>query len=148
MSQHSYNITSLIAKGGSAYRAAVNAALQALASNNLGEEAAATPYVGMFQWFQSGSAWTGKVYTGVEGHLWATILTVDTSTEDVTFEGVSELEAATVLQILAGTVTDKYVAPSALNAELVKNLAPTVNAAVNKLDLLTKSGGAAPDSDN
>lgn len=57
--QHSYNITNLIAKGGVAYRAAVNAALQALVSNNLGEAAAETPYVGMFQWFQDGATWTG-----------------------------------------------------------------------------------------
>lgn len=143
-----YNITTAVAKGGVAHRAAVNAALQLLASNNLGEEAPTTPYVGMFQWLQSGSTWTGKVYTGVEGHLWATILTIDTSTEEVTYGGISEIEAATVLQVLAGAVTDKYVAPSTLNAELVKNLAPTVNAAVNKLDIFTKSGGAVPDLDN
>ncbi|NLT24660.1 MAG: hypothetical protein GXX82_16580 [Syntrophorhabdus sp.] len=145
--QHSYNITNVIAKGGVAYRAAVNAALQALVSNNLGEEATATPYVGMLQWFDEGTTWILKAYTGVEGHEWVTILTIETSTGTVTFseEGIA---FATASEVLAGAITNKILAPSTLNAELVKNLKPVVNASVNKLDLLTKSGGAVPDSDN
>lgn len=148
MSQHTYNITPVSAKGGTAYRAAVNAALQALASNNLGEEAAATPYAGMLQWFsEEGTTWTMKAYTGVEGYEWVTILSIDLATGTVAFseEGFA---FATASETLAGALTDKILSPSTLNAELVKNLTPTVNAAVNKLDLLTKSGGAVPDSDN
>lgn len=79
MSQHSFNITALIAKGGTAYRAAVNLALQALVSNNLGSSAAETPYEGMLQWFDEETTWTLKAYTGVEGHEWVTILSIDTS---------------------------------------------------------------------
>ncbi|OPY03554.1 MAG: hypothetical protein A4E60_00219 [Syntrophorhabdus sp. PtaB.Bin047] len=45
--QHSYNITNLAAKGGSAYRAAVNAALQALATQNEGPDEPAVTYPSM-----------------------------------------------------------------------------------------------------
>lgn len=147
MPQHSYDITSLIAKGGLAFRAAVNAAFQALVSNNLGETAAATLYEGMGQFFDEGATWTYKFYTGVEGHEWVTILTIDLATGTVTFseEGIA---FATASEALAGVVGNKVLSPATLNAELVKNLKPVVNASVNKLDLLTKSGGAAPDSDN
>ncbi len=88
--QHSYNITAADAKGGLAFRAAVNAALQALVSNNLGESAATTLYEGMWQWFEGGSTWTLKAYTGVEGYEWVTILTIDTSTGTLTFEGLAD----------------------------------------------------------
>lgn len=147
MPQHSYDITSLIAKGGMAYRAAVNAAFQALVSNNLGETAAATLYEGMGQFFDEGTTWTYKFYTGVEGHEWVTILTIDLATGTVTFseEGIA---FATASEALAGAAANKVLSPATFNAELVKNLKPTVNASVNKLDLLTKSGGAVPDSDN
>jgi hypothetical protein len=45
--QHSYNITNLVAKGGSAYRAAVNAALQALVTQNEGPAEPAVTYPSM-----------------------------------------------------------------------------------------------------
>jgi hypothetical protein len=145
--QDSYNITPALAKGGLAYRAAVNAALQALASNNLGEEAAATAYEGMGQFFNEGTTWTYKIYTGAEGHEWVTILAIDLATGTVTFseEGIAY---ATASEALAGALANKVLSPATFNAELVKNLKPVVNASVNKLDLLTKSGGALPDSDN
>lgn len=106
--QHSYNITSLVAKGGSAYRAAVNAALQALASHNLGEEAAAVPYVGMLQWFDEAPSWTLKAYTGVDGHEWTdAILTVDTSTGAVTGQSALTLLALATGFSIAGGTTSK-----------------------------------------
>lgn len=107
--QHSYNITNLTARGGVAFRAAVNAALQALASNNLGASAAATPYEGMLQWFDEGTTWTLKAYTGVEGYEWTdTILSVDTSTGEVTGQNlVLTLLALTTGFSISGGTTSK-----------------------------------------
>jgi len=48
MSQHDYEITKTDANTGGAFRAATNAALQALASNNSGEFEPETPYGGMW----------------------------------------------------------------------------------------------------
>lgn len=48
MSQHDYEILTADANTGTSFRAAVNAALQALASNNSGGTAPATPYAYMF----------------------------------------------------------------------------------------------------
>ncbi len=48
MGQHDYEITAEDAASGKLFRAAVNAALQALASNNLGVAAPPTPYAGMW----------------------------------------------------------------------------------------------------
>jgi hypothetical protein len=48
MSQHDYDITAEDAVSGLLFRAAVNAALKALASNNLGGSAPSTTYAGMF----------------------------------------------------------------------------------------------------
>lgn len=47
MSQHDYSISTADANGGVAFRAAINAALQALASNNLGASAAAPKFPGV-----------------------------------------------------------------------------------------------------
>jgi hypothetical protein len=57
-------------------------------------------------------------------------------------------KTATAAEALAGASTTQVVVPSVMNAELVKNLKPVVNASVNKLDIFTKSGGAAPDASN
>jgi hypothetical protein len=54
---------------------------------------------------------------------------------------------ATAAQALAGASSSAFVMPSVLR-ELVLNLKPAVNAAANKLDIFSKSGGAAPDADN
>ena len=54
---------------------------------------------------------------------------------------------ATAAEDLAGAVSSKAIAPLT-NPQLIKNLKPAVNAAVNKLDIFTKSGGAVADATN
>ncbi len=54
---------------------------------------------------------------------------------------------ASAAEDLAGAEAAKATAPLT-NQQLIKNLKPAVNASVNKLDIFTKSGGAAPDASN
>jgi len=54
---------------------------------------------------------------------------------------------ATAAEALAGAAADKASAPS-VSREMVINLKPVINAAVNKLDIFTKSSGATPDASN
>lgn len=54
---------------------------------------------------------------------------------------------ATAAEELAGAEAAKATAPLT-NQQLIKNLAPTVNATVNLLDIFAKSSGAAPNAAN
>lgn len=54
---------------------------------------------------------------------------------------------ASAAEELAGVEVAKASSPS-VSREMLINLKPVVNAAVNKLDVFTKSGGAAPDATN
>jgi len=81
MSQHDFEITTADANTGTTFRAAVNAALRALASNNLGALAASTPYDGMLQWFDDTTTWTLKYYNGSGFYP---ILTIAKSSGEIT----------------------------------------------------------------
>jgi hypothetical protein len=54
---------------------------------------------------------------------------------------------ASVSDALAASSAYNYLTPST-QREMISNLKPVVNAAVNKLDIFSKSGGAAPDATN
>jgi hypothetical protein len=51
-------------------------------------------------------------------------------------------------RLTAGTLNDTWTAIDANREQTLVNLKPAVNAAVNKLDIFTKSGGADPDATN
>lgn len=66
---------------------------------------------------------------------------------------ITPVTFSTAAEIVTATETDKAIPPDQLKlAGIVQaniaNLKPAVNAAVNKLDIFTKSGGTVPDSTN
>ena len=75
-----------------------------------------------------------------------------------TFNGLNHTAATTGFTIAGGTTSKTLTVPldasvsgtntGDQNTELVRNLKPVVNVAVNKLDIFSKSGGAAPDATN
>jgi hypothetical protein len=65
----------------------------------------------------------------------------------ITSAGADLSSFASATEELTGYESTKASSPS-VSREMIINLKPTVNAAVNKLDIFTKSGGAVPSASN
>lgn len=85
-----------------------------------------------------------KIVTGASA---GKILTSDAVGNGTWQSAPAGVTYATAAEDLAGAEAAKAIAPLT-NPQLIKNLKPVVNAAVNKLDIFTKSGGAVPDASN
>ena len=88
-----------------------------------------------------GASWEAMVEEGISGHrLWDK------------FESIVGATYATLPEVIIGTEDSKAIAPDILLSSGVRanisNLKLVVNASVNKLDIFSRSGGAAPDTSN
>lgn len=107
MSQQDYNITNADANSGISFRAAVNAALQALASNNSGATEPATPYA--YMWWPDTTTGLLKIRNAAN-NAWITVGTLASAYLGITTPFSSVAEA------LAGAEAAKGVAPDVLKA--------------------------------
>jgi hypothetical protein len=126
----------------------LDAALGELRNAHRGASAPDSPIEGQRWWDTSGGATAEilKRYTVAAG--WVSILTMNVTAGTITaIHGIKDEDTMS---------SDSAVLPPSQQsvkayvdiAGLVSNLKPTVNAAVNKLDVFTKSGGAVPDATN
>jgi hypothetical protein len=110
MSQHDYDITAADANTGAAVRAAINAALQALASNNSGATEPASPYAYMW-WPDTGNDLLKQ--RNAANNAWINVLVLSTGqpcyAASATVAGVVEL--ATAAETTAGTDTMRAITP-------------------------------------
>ena len=131
-----------------ALAAFLDAALGELRNAHRGASAPDSPIEGQRWWDTSGGATAEilKRYTVATG--WVSILTMNVTTGTITaIHGIlDENDMASDSAVLPPS--QQSVKAYVDSAGLVSNLKPVVNAAVNKLDVFTKSGGAAPDATN
>ncbi len=157
MSQHDFEITTADANSGVAMRAAINAALQALASNNLGLTEPADPYAGMWWadttsgtlWLRNtaNTAWLDKGLIADQGIHAATSKTTPVDADEIPMSdsaaswGLKKLTWANIKACLFGSpvLTGIPQAPSAPAGTNTTQIATTafVETATSPIQLLT-----------
>jgi len=121
MSQQDYNITTADANSGITFRATVNAALQALASNNSGATEPATPYP--YMWWPDTTTGLLKIRNAANND-WIIIGTLASVGLGIT------TPFTTAAKILAGAETDEAIAPDQLAAAMETNVTLTDQATI------------------
>jgi len=127
----------------------LDAALGELRNAHRGASAPDNPVEGQRWWDTSGGATAEilKRYTVTAG--WVSILTVNITAGTITaIHGIKDEDTMASDSAVLPPSQQSVKAYVDINAGRISNLKPTVNVAVNKLDIFTKSGGAAPDSTN
>lgn len=106
--------------------------------------APAAYYAGMVVNFKANTANTGAATLNVNA---LGVKTIKKNYIDDLQTG--DIEAGQVVGVIYDGTNFQMANPGmSVGGELIKNLKPVVNAAVNKLDIFTKTGGAAPDVSN
>ena len=151
MSQHDFDITSDDAVSGRLFRAAVNAALQALASNNSGSSAPATTFGGMF-WADTNN---DMMYVRNAGNTaWVAIGNISAGLYSVTGEYAADTGSADAYAISLNPAPTSHVTgiPITFKAKTANTGAEATieinSLAVKTLKKITKSGLADLDAND